>query len=511
MIRHYYFSSSIVLVMLAASAVSQGQQAHSLAFNDYAPQHMEMRIASQPQFGYLSIPGIGNAAVAVSNSMLHPARWLSQSSNAPLATIELDEVFDSWEAPNRLAVDLQMDWLQFGKFFKDKRSFVHGGIREIAHFSLELPSDLLRLPFTGNANFELLGDDALDLADFGVRAEHRRSFYLGWQRNWNEKWSSGVRVHYLRGIRHGELAIEDLKWSTNEVTWDWAFEGQGSVQSSGMWPLAQFLDSGKLDDAAVTQLQEELISGVGTGFGLDLGVEYRVNAKWLAFAQVNDLGSMRWKQDIRNLSTQSTTFEFSGLDWSAADDWTVQGAEDSLAGYGQAVADDLEQDLALDEDAVPYRTGLGAKWSLGAEFTPWPAVKWQPSLGMLVRKNGALPLSWRASWNQAWGRWMKTSLSFGARDGLGSSAGISVAWNAGPFVVTAAADSHRLLNWTAFDLDDSTGETSESIRFPTYAPLAHVQIGVVWRMGWMPKRDRSETKSECEPFAVPSSTRSPQF
>jgi hypothetical protein len=130
---------------------------------------------------------------------------------------------------------------------------------------------------------------------------------------------------------------------------------------------------------------------------------------------------------------------------------------------------------------------------------------------MLVRKNGALPLSWRASWNQAWGRWMKTSLSFGARDGLGSSAGLSVAWNAGPFVVTAAADSHRLLNWTAFDLDDSTGETSESIRFPTYAPLAHVQIGVVWRMGWMPKRDRSETKSECEPFAVPSSTRSPQF
>lgn len=511
MSRLYYFSSSIFLGMLAASAVSHGQQAHSLVFNDYAPQHIELRIASQPQFGYLSVPGIGNSAVAVSNSMLHPAQWLSQSPSGSLATIELDEVFDSWETPNRLAVDVQMDWLQFGKFFKDKRSFVHGGIREIAHFSLELPSDLLRLPFTGNANFELLGDAALDLADFGIRAEHRRSFYLGWQRNWNEKWSSGIRVHYLRGIRHGELAIEDLKWSTNEVTWDWAFEGQGSIQSSGMWPLAQLLDSGKLDDAAVTQLQEELISGVGSGMGLDLGAEYRVNEKWLVFAQVNDLGSMRWKEDIRNANTQSTSFEFTGLEWNATDDWTLEGAEDSLAGYGQAIADDLEEDLALNEDAVPYRTWLGTKWSLGAEFTPWPSVKWQPSLGILVHKNGALPLSWRASWNQAWGRWMKTSLSFGARNGLGSSAGMSIAWNGGPFVVTAAADSYRLLNWTAFDVNDSTSETTESIHFPTYAPLAHLQIGVVWRMGWIPKRDRSETKSECEPFAVPSSTRRPQF
>ena len=511
MSRHCCFSTCMVLFMLAASAVSQGQQSHSLAFNDYAPQHIELRIASQPQFGYLSLPGIGNTAVAVSNSMLHPAQWLSQSSNAPVATIELDEVFDSWETPNRLAVDLQMDWLQFGKFLKDKRCFVHGGIREIAHFSLELPSDLLRLPFTGNANFDLLGDDALDLADLGIRAEHRRSFYLGWQRNWNEKWSSGIRVNYVQGIRQGQLAIEDLKWRTNEVTWNWAFDGQGSIQSSGMWPLAQLLDSGKLDDAAVAQLQEELISGVGSGIGLDMGVEYRVNAKWLVFAQVNDFGTMRWKQDIRAVNTQSTSFEFTGLEWSAADDWTIEGGEDSLAGYGQAVADDLEQDLALNEDAGPYRTGLGAKWSLGAEFRPWPAVKWQPSLGMLVRKNGALPLSWRASWNQAWGRWMKTSLTFGARDGLGSSAGVSVAWNGGPFVVTVAADSHRLLNWTAFDVDDSTGETSESIHFPTYAPLAHVQIGVVWRLGWLSTREQSETKPECEPFAAPSSTRRPDF
>ena len=511
MSRHCCFSTCMVLFMLAASAVSQGQQSHSLAFNDYAPQHIELRIASQPQFGYLSLPGIGNTAVAVSNSMLHPAQWLSQSSNAPVATIELDEVFDSWEAPNRLAVDLQMDWLQFGKFLKDKRCFVHGGIREIAHFSLELPSDLLRLPFTGNANFDLLGDDALDLADLGIRAEHRRSFYLGWQRNWNEKWSSGIRVNYVQGIRQGQLAIEDLKWRTNEVTWNWAFDGQGSIQSSGMWPLAQLLDSGKLDDAAVAQLQEELISGVGSGIGLDMGVECRVNAKWLVFAQVNDFGTMRWKQDIRAVNTQSTSFEFTGLEWSAADDWTIEGGEDSLAGYAQAVADDLEQDLALNEDAVPYRTGLGAKWSLGAEFTPWPAVKWQPSLGMLVRKNGALPLSWRASWNQAWGRWMKTSLTFGARDGLEPSAGVSVAWNGGPFVVTVAADSHRLLNWTAFDVDDSTGETSESIHFPTYAPLAHVQIGVVWRLGWLSTREQSETKPECEPFAAPSSTRRPDF
>ena len=509
--RRQLHSIALMLCAIWHGLQAQAQQAHSLTFNDYAPQHLDLQLASQPQSGFFAFPGIGNASVAFSNSMLHPATWLTQSSNEDLATLNLDEVYSAWDGSNRLAADVQVDWFQFGKFFKGKRSFVHGGIREFAHISIALPSDLLRLPFTGNANSELLEGGSLDFSDLGFKTEQRRSFYLGWQRNWSEKWSTGIRLNYLRGIRHAQFSVQNVGWQTDASNWDWSFSGEGMIQSSGMWPLMQLIDSGNVTDAQVQQIKDELLTGVGNGFAIDLGVEYRIHPSWMAFAQINDVGGIQWKEDVKNYTTQPTSVAFAGLELSVAEDWAMGEAEDSLATWGSAIAEDLEEDLALSENSISYRTGTGAVWSVGTEFIPWPDVRWKPSLGMMLRKRQGLPLSWRTSWNQQWGKWMKTSLTFGVRDGLGSSAGMSVALNAGPLLITVAADSHRMLNWTAFSWQDSATAERMPVYLPTNAPSIQVQLGVVWRMGWMSKSASPPPKPECEPFALPSSTSSPQF
>lgn len=509
--KKIFHRAGIALFCLCLGSQLHAQNAHSLAFNDFSPQHLEMQIASQPQYGFLALPGLGNMSVSLSNTAFHPGTWLTQAANTQLATIELDELFAAWENPNRLAIDIQTDLIQFGKFFKNKRSFVHGGIREIVHASLDLPSDLLRFPFTGNANFDLLGQNALDFSDLGINVEHRRSFYMGWQRNWSQKWSTGLRLNYLRGIRKGQLSMSELNWQTDESTWDWTLSGEGMLQSSGMWPLAELLDSGELDEAEMQRIKDELLSGVGSGLAMDLGGEFRANPKWMLFAQVNDLGGINWKKDTRNFRTQPVSLQFSGLDWNAAEDWTAEAAVDSLEEWAMVMVEEFEVAANLTENAAQFHTRLGASWSLGSEFTPWPNAGWKPSIGVMVRKRKGLPLSWRSSWNQQWGKRMKTALTYGSRDGLGSSLGMSAALNFGPLLVTAAADSYRMFNWTEFAWGENNGQSSEAIFLPTNAPSIQIQIGVVLRMGWTSNQQQVEPKSECEPFAVPSSTSSPQF
>jgi hypothetical protein len=175
------------------------------------------------------------------------------------------------------------------------------------------------------------------------------------------------------------------------------------------------------------------------------------------------------------------------------------------------MVEEFEVAANLTENAAQFHTRLGASWSSGSEFTPWPNAGWKPSIGVMVRKRKGLPLSWRSSWNQQWGKRMKTALTYGSRDGLGSSLGMSAALNFGPLLVTAAADSYRMFNWTEFAWGENNGQSSEAIFLPTNAPSIQIQIGVVLRMGWTSNQQQVEPKSECEPFAVPSSTSSPQF
>tara|TARA_B100000767_G_scaffold81574_1_gene78461 strand:- start:4228 stop:5760 length:1533 start_codon:yes stop_codon:yes gene_type:complete len=510
MMKHLIQPLFCITAVVLTAIPGRAQNAHSLAFNDFAPQHLEFRIAHQPQHGYFAFPALGNASFALSNSMIHPAQWLSQTGNDPLATIVVDEVFSSWDDPNRLAASVQLDWLQFGRFFNEKSSFVHGGIREFAHFSLTLPTDLLKFPLTGNANFDLMNDAGLDLSDLELHAEHRRSYYLGWQKRWNDRLSSGIRLSFIQGIRNVNATVQNLNWSTDVDTWDWDLTGQASGQSSGMWPVVQLIDSDGLSDADVLRLQEEMIAGLGRGVGMDFGLEYAWSSKWMTFLQVNDLGRIKWEEDVLNYTTQSASFVFTGFSLNEEDNWTIDGAEDSLVVWSESVSDDLENQAEFIENGKAYSTYLGSRWSVGAEYAPFPNAKWSPSLGVLLVKKNQLPISWRVSWNQEWGSGMKTSLTLGERDGLGTSAGVSIAVNAGPLVLSLAADSHRMLNWTEFAMDNTNGDGSDYY-FPTYSPTIQLQAGVVFRFGWRSKDERKKSNTKCETFDVPSSTSKPSF
>lgn len=488
----------------------QAQQSHSIVFNDYAPQQLDYRLAHQPQTAYFSLPALGNASMSISNSMVHPAEWLSQTDMNPLSTLNLDEVFASWASPNLVGASVEVDWLQFGLFLNEKSSFVHGGIRESVQFSLSMPSDLMTLPWTGNANFELLGGGGLELSGLAFHAEHTRSFYAGWQQRWNDRFSSGLRLSYIQGIRHLQLSTEDLTWNTNSDTWDWELTGQGSLLSSGMWPLVQAIESGDLEEEDEQRLKDELKAGLGNGLGVDLGLEYKWSPKWTSFCQVNEVGSVRWKSDILNYTTQPAALSFSGLTWVESEDWLFANAADSLADWGQGIAEELEEQLSIQENNNGYRTKLGTRWSLGTEYSPWPESSWKPSLGIVLLKESSLPMSWRMSWNQQWGRIMETSLTWGGREGLGQSAGVGIAFNAGPIVLTLAADSHRMLQWSELAVDSTKG-VSESYYVPSHAPLMQFQAGIVLRFGWWTKKNHAPSKTECETFDVPSSSSKPNF
>ena len=131
---------------------------------------------------------------------------------------------------------------------------------------LGLPSDLLRLPFTGNATFDGSTSATIDLAPLDVSVLHYRSFSAGIQRTLGERFSVGARLSRLLGYHH--LAIEENQWglTTDANDWTWNLEGGGRIVSSGMKATVssasrrstRFLDSGV---APATDILEQ--QGVG--------------------------------------------------------------------------------------------------------------------------------------------------------------------------------------------------------------------------------------------------------
>ena len=97
----------------------------------------------------------------------------------------------------------------------------------------------------------------------------------------------------------------------------------------------------------------------------------------------------------------------------------------------------------------------------------------QVSLGGMVERVSQRPMSWNLAVNARLGNGLQTTLTYGNRFGLVSTAGVSVAIPLGPFLVFAAAEGHQVLDWSQFTVayDDEYAEWS----MPTEAPYIAAQ------------------------------------
>lgn len=486
------------------ACVASAQWVPSAAFNSMAPQHRDWRITGQPDHGYFSI--LSNGSSMASNTFAHPATWMVPGPSSP--QVDLNAMFDDFAGTNAVEANASLTWFNAGFFLgENRKAFVDLAATEHVQSRLGLPSDLLRLPFTGNATFDGSASATTDLAPFDVSILHYRSFSVGIQRTMGDRLSVGARLSRLQGFHH--LAIEQNQWGmTTDVTdWTWSLQGGGRIVSSGLNAIYQAQTAGQLDSLAQA-LPQQLTSSNNNGWGAEAGIEMEWTERWSTWFQYNHGGTIRWTNDVRSYEVDAFDWELNGFDATNGANGWIDGAaalSDSVELWAEQELAAIEAYHATSESNEAYEAKLPNRFVVGAEYSVFRSEGGgKVSLGGMLERTGQRPMSWSLAVNARIGNGLQSTVTYGNRFGLVSTAGISVAMPLGPILVFAAAEGHQALDWSRFTVayDDQYTEWS----MPTEAPYVAAQAGVVWRLKWRKPKEEPEE----EPLApFQNSTRSP--
>jgi hypothetical protein len=127
------------------------------------------------------------------------------------------------------------------------------------------------------------------------------------------------------------------------------------------------LDNVSIDDSRfeTTKAALSLLTNTGNpGFGLDLGMEYRITDRLSVSGAVTDLGFIRWRTDRATLFTK-TQFEFNGL--------TMQDVYDESVDFNDLInwtLDSLQNTFYQKAGSEPFGTCLSPGVTAAASYSP---------------------------------------------------------------------------------------------------------------------------------------------
>lgn len=179
--------------------------------------------------------------------------------------------------------------------FKLQNAFYWFAMREQVSGRLLYPQALLRLPFEGTKSY--IGQ-SVDMSDLNARVMHYTEYMLGMSIELGN-WMIGGGLSLLKGIACAEFDPTTLTLQVEEGSWANTVEADALVRCSGL--PAHHDNPAKLgfDDVntKVQYLKRSLWSG-NTGFGLRLGVTYKLDDNLKFGFSAYDLGFINWKQDL---------------------------------------------------------------------------------------------------------------------------------------------------------------------------------------------------------------------
>lgn len=160
----------------------------------------------------------------------------------------------------------------------------------------------------------------------------------------------GVRAKYLNGIAHMSTSENaSITMLTEPMSFD----------------LSVTFNNAALRTVGFNELQGDDPTSYALGFGgnenkgwaVDLGSELAITDRLTGFAAVNDIGFIKWKQDIETYSLRNSEIILNGFDNLDEID------------LSQALEDSLDVWSERDTNTEPFTTSLGARMMIGANYS----------------------------------------------------------------------------------------------------------------------------------------------
>lgn len=302
---------------------------------------------------FVGIPGISSVYFNGLNTIATP-KDLFENQNGT-TRLRVNHLENMWRKNNYVGVSANLELLSLGFRIKEK-SFLSFTVNENIFARVNMPKDLLTFPFYGNGSFEKNGGE-VDLSGMGVDAHHYRSYGVGFQTKINSNWSVGAKLKYLSGINNVSTKESNFVLRTDTTTYDLSVSGKYAMYTSG-------IDTSDLEN------QNALLTGNGSsGFGLDLGVNYKLNNRLRFSASVIDLGFITWRGDNKNFISNDIDIAYSGLDFSNSIFSSDSTSQDDIDQQLENLEEEFAQQFEANGNTEEYSTSLTTRFYLGASYT----------------------------------------------------------------------------------------------------------------------------------------------
>ncbi len=341
----------IIAALSLCSLVAVAQTSSSLR-TGYFLDRMTMRHTLNPalvnDYGYVSIPALGNISLGV-NSNLGLSTFLYPTSDGTLNTflhsdVSKSEVLDQLNSTNTIEETFEMALLSSGFFAFGGYNTFDVSLKQSANISL--PEGLFTFLKGGNTSSDMSG--------LGVAANAYVEVALGHARKIDDKLTAGVKLKTLLGGATADVVIDKLLLTTNEDVWTLAAEASGEVAALGVPVEIE-------NDELVFNTDDYGYSLGGAGFAIDLGATYVGLIENLTLsAAITDLGFINWN-NVSQIGIVGGEAELVNYN----NEIDVENLEDEL----EVITDKLNEMMVVESGSTSSSSKmLATTFTVGAEY-----------------------------------------------------------------------------------------------------------------------------------------------
>jgi hypothetical protein len=330
-----------------------GQQNQQLYFMHYIPESNFLNPAVQSECKwFIGLPIISSVHINYANSALS-YRTLFSKGNDGAYHPEIDRTVNQLGRRSFIGAEFHTTLLALGYRHGDKY-FAFSVIEKI-NAPVTIPRQVFQLGWKGNSQFE--GENA-GIKGTAAYLMHYREYALGYSTVNSSGDFLGIKAKLLFGKLNAATPSTDLSLYTDKNTFDLTLHGDLKGNMSA--PVIITQNGNELGDAQFdenTTVSNYLLNRKNWGFAVDLGIIHEYNENITLAASILDLGFIRWRSNLTNIST-SGNFHYTGIPFDSVD---AENYFDNLvSSYSDSVVFDVSHN--------PYFTLLPIKIYAGARY-----------------------------------------------------------------------------------------------------------------------------------------------
>lgn len=321
------------------------------------PQSQYLNPGAFPEYsGHFGIPALSNIAVTGSNSGFAFNDFFVNDS-----TLSLSKMTAGLSEKNYLNFGFSLEALTFG--FKVKKNYFSFNFTPKIDVNFGYNKNLMSFIADGNAAH--IGKTmSFDGTGFDISAYNEMA--IGYSREINDKLAVGGRFKFLLGIANVSGDFDGVSLYTDPDNYALTANSTFSINQYG---------SHLFDEEIADSLGASTINFNNVGFGVDFGGSYKFSDKLSVYANVVDLGYIKWSDYGEKWENKGTSFTYDGMELS-----DLMGSDDEDPNTGNPdpneeeesntdqLLDSITDIFALEKESISYRTQLKSKLFIGANY-----------------------------------------------------------------------------------------------------------------------------------------------